>query len=131
MSRSVSGDGSRPRVLVIEDDPTNAMLITDYLAAQGFEVSRASDGERGLELFAQGPPDVVLVDMLLPQQSGLEVVRALRVVPGGARVPVLMMSAVWKDAYPDQPAPDEVQGYLVKPFRMSDLVERIRELLPA
>jgi two-component system, OmpR family, response regulator TrcR len=130
MSRSDSARASRRSVLVIEDDPTNAMVITDYLAAHGFEVTCAGDGEEGLARFAEMSPDVVIVDMLLPQQSGLQVVRALRASPGGQQVPILMMSAVWKDAYPDQPRPDEVQGYLVKPFRMSSLVERIRELFP-
>jgi two-component system, OmpR family, response regulator TrcR len=130
MSSSASDRPSRKTVLVIEDDPTNAMVITDYLAAHGFEVICASDGEQGLSRFDEVSPDVVIVDMLLPRRTGLQVVRALRATPAGQHVPILMMSAVWKDAYPEQPRHDEVQGYLVKPFRMSDLVERIRELFP-
>ena len=129
MSNSVSGPRQGTKVLVVEDDPTNATVITDYLAAHGYEVICAGDGERGLALFAQVSPDVVIVDVLLPRQTGLQVVRALRASPAGARVPVLMMSAVWKDGHAEQPRPGEVQGYLVKPFRMSGLVERIRELL--
>lgn len=129
MSSSDSGTRYVATVLVIEDDPTNATVIIDYLAAQGFEVICANDGEQGLERFAEISPDVVIVDMLLPQQSGLEVVRALRASPGGGRVPILMMSAVSKQVHPEQPELGEVQGYLVKPFRMSELVARIRELL--
>ncbi len=116
-------------MLVVEDDPTNATLIHDYLTAQGFDVAVAESGDSGLELFAEREPHVVIVDVLLPGQSGFDVVRSLRAAPGGARVPVLMMSAVWKDAYPQQPEPVDIQGYLVKPFRLRDLVDRIREIL--
>lgn len=129
MSSSRSERGATT-VLVVEDDPTNAMVITDYLAAHGFTVIAAGDGEQGLARFSEVRPDVAVVDMLLPQRSGLQLVRALRAAPGGDRVPILLMSAVSKDAYPERPETGEVQGYLVKPFRMSDLVERIRELLP-
>lgn len=116
-------------VLVVEDDPTNATLIQDYLLAHGYEVAIAEDGAQGLTRASERRPDIAIVDVLLPGQSGLEFLRALRAAPKGADLPILLMSAVWKEAHPEAPKPGEVQGYLVKPFRMSALVDRIREVL--
>ena len=117
-------------VLVVEDDPTNATVITDYLDAQGYRVVHARDGDEGLARFRDAAPSLVIVDVLLPRLSGVEVVRELRALPGGDAVPVLLMSAVWRDAHAEPGSAAELaQGFLLKPFRLSDLASRVRELI--
>jgi len=119
------------KILVVEDDPVNQMILIDFLAANGYHTFGASTGPEGIERFDREAPDLLLVDVQLPRKNGFELVREIR-ARGTKRVPVLLMSAVYTDQ--DQ-STRTVQlgtladGYLSKPFDLVQLLAQVRELL--
>jgi DNA-binding response OmpR family regulator len=114
------------RILVIDDEPKIVDFIRRGLVYEGYEVQVAYDGESGLTLAHQQPPDLVILDVMLPGQDGLEVCRRLRTT---SDVPILMLTA--KDAVPDRVAGLDAgaDDYLVKPFAFDELLARVRALL--
>lgn len=115
------------RVLVIDDDPAITSVLKRGLAYQGFAVDTATSGSEGLTIAREQPPDVVLLDVMMPAVDGYEVLRRPRAAD--EQLPILMVTA--KDAPTDQ-----IQGldrgaddYIVKPFDFDVLVARLRALL--
>jgi DNA-binding response OmpR family regulator len=113
-------------ILLIEDAEGLAQVIARELGAAGYSVLEARDGVSGLELFARGLPDLVILDWMLPRLDGLEVLKRIRAT---SAAPVLMLTARGDEA-------DRVIGlelgaddYLVKPFSVRELVARVRALL--
>ncbi|MCX6623051.1 MAG: response regulator [Acidobacteria bacterium] len=107
------------RILLIEDEPGLVLTLTDRLAAEGFAVENCTDGESGLERASSGSFDLILLDLMLPKRSGLDVCRALR--HDGVETPILMLTA-------RSQVIDKVVGlhvgaddYLTKPFDMMEL----------
>lgn len=115
------------RILIVEDEPQLARALASGLAAASHTVDVAGDGEAGLAAAANGRAEVVLLDVLLPKLSGLEVCRRLRAA--GSAVPVLMLTA--RDATDDVVAGLDAgaNDYLTKPFAFAELLARIRALL--
>ncbi|MCB9136680.1 MAG: response regulator transcription factor [Anaerolineales bacterium] len=114
------------RILVIEDDEAILRFLRRGLAYEGYIVDTATDGQSGLALARDHPPDLVVLDWMLPGLDGLEVCRRLR---AGGSVPILMLTA--KDTIHDR-----VQGldagaddYMVKPFDLDELLARTRALM--
>jgi CheY-like chemotaxis protein len=120
------------RILIIEDDPVNQMILADFLAANGYETVAASTGPEGMERFENDAPDLCLVDVQLPRKNGFELVREIKSRPAGKTTPVLLMSAVYNDR--DQ-SNRTIQlgtladGYLSKPFDLVYLLAQVRQLL--
>jgi two-component system response regulator MprA len=113
------------RILVIEDEARIAQFLKRGLIYEGYRVDVAEDGQAGLEMARDTPPDLVILDWMLPGLDGLEVCRRLR---AGGDVPILMLTA-------KEEVQDRVQGldagaddYLVKPFSFDELLARIRAL---
>jgi two-component system response regulator MprA len=115
------------RLLVVEDDPQVRAMLTRALGYEGFEVAAAPDATTALAELRAAPPDLMLLDLLLPDQDGVEVCRRLRAA--GDQVPILMLTA--RDTVSDRVAGLEAgaDDYLVKPFSTAELVARIRALL--
>jgi DNA-binding response OmpR family regulator len=115
-----------PKILLVEDAPELARLVARELEAAGYEVRHAEDGAKALELAADEPPDLVVLDWMLPGMDGLEVLRRLR---QGSAVPVLMLTARAEEV--DRVIGLEVgaDDYLTKPFSNRELVARVRALL--
>ena len=118
------------QLLMIEDDARLARMVADYLAQSGFAVSLAADGQHGLAAVQAGAPDLVILDLMLPDMDGLEVCRRIRALPGAlARTPVLMLTA--KGDPMDRIIGLEIgaDDYLPKPFEPRELLARIRAVL--
>src|SRR5579875_324825 len=117
---------ARARLLVIDDDPQLLTALRRALAYEGYEVLTAESGEAGLRLARERPPDLVVLDVLLPGLDGLEVCRRLR---AGGDVPILMLTA--RDEVSDRVAGLDAgaDDYLVKPFAVDELLARVRALL--
>lgn len=120
------------KILVVEDDPVNAMILDDYLSANGFEVSVARSGPEGVERFHLELPDLMLVDVMLPRKNGFEVCFEIKRTPHGRRMPLVFMSAVYRDqenaeryAQRDLAA----DAYLTKPFDLGTMLAKVRGLL--
>lgn len=127
MSREGRRGSALQRILVIDDDPAVTSLLKRGLSYEGYAVDIAASGESGLAIARERPPDLVILDIMMPGLSGLDVLQRLRAAD--ERLPVLLLTA--KDA----PA-DQVQGlesgaddYVVKPFTFEVLVARVRALL--
>jgi DNA-binding response OmpR family regulator len=114
------------RVLVVEDEATIREVIAQYLALDGFAVSRAGDGAEALRLAETQPPDLVILDLMLPGIDGLEVCRRLR---ARSAVPIVMLTARGEET-------DKLTGfglgaddYITKPFSPRELVVRVRAIM--
>ncbi len=116
-----------PRVLVVDDDPTVAEVVLGYLRRDGFEAAHAADGLSALTIAAAAPPDIVVLDLMLPGIDGLEVCRRLRAV--NPSLPVVMLTARGEEE--DRIAGLEVgaDDYVVKPFSPRELALRVRSVL--
>lgn len=117
------------KILVVEDDPVNQMILVDFLAANGYQTIAASTGPEGLERFERDEPDLCLVDIQLPRKNGFELVREIK---GKRRTPVVLMSAVYNE--PDQSSRIVqigvlADGYLTKPFDLVELLATVRRLV--
>ena len=117
------------RILVAEDDPDIASLLTHYLQRAGFEAEMVGTGADVLPRMRKAPPDLLLLDIMLPGLNGLEVCRAVRGDPHTAAVPIIMVTA--KDEESDRIVGLELgaDDYITKPFSPNEVVARIRALL--
>ena len=113
-----------PKILIIEDEPDMALGLRDNCEYEGYEVSVARDGEEGLSRALAERPDLILLDVMLPKLSGLDVCRTLR--GRGADTPVIMLTARGQEI-------DKVVGlevgaddYVTKPFGINELMARVR-----
>ncbi len=114
------------RILIIEDDEGILRLLRRGLAYEGYQVDVATDGQTGLIIARDTPPDLVILDLMLPGIDGLEVCRRLR---AGGDVPILMLTA--KDGVSDRVLGLDMgaDDYMVKPFVLDEVLARIRALL--
>jgi len=122
--RAIAGGAeAMPPILLIEDEPALADSIHFLLEREGFRVVVAPDGEQGIECLRSDPPSVVLLDLMLPKLSGLDVCRIVR---AESTVPIVIVTA--KDAEADRVAGLELgaDDYVTKPFSMRELVARVR-----
>jgi len=125
-SSRVTGDKTR-RVLVVEDDEAMAVALRDGFEYEGFQVTVARDGEVGLREATGNTPDVIILDVMLPKKSGLDICREIRAV--GGTVPIIMLTARGQEI-------DKVLGlklgaddYVTKPFSFLELMARVEAVL--
>jgi two-component system response regulator RegX3 len=114
------------RILIVEDEESLADSVRYNLEREGYAVTVASDGRRALELFRGEPPSLVILDLMLPEVSGLDLCRAIR---AESDVPIIMVTA--KDSEADKVTGLELgaDDYVTKPFSVRELVSRVRALL--
>jgi phosphate regulon transcriptional regulator PhoB len=117
------------RVLIVEDEPDIRELVVHHLKREGYQVSAASSGEEALRQVQAAPPDLVILDLMMPSMDGLEVCRRLRQDPATASLPIVMLTAKGDEV-------DRVLGleigaddYVVKPFSPKELLARVRAVL--
>jgi DNA-binding response OmpR family regulator len=117
------------RVLVVEDDPDIAQLVAHYLGKSGFSVDLLTNGRDALASIAARAPDVLVLDLMLPQVDGLEICRVVRGNEATAGIPIIMLTARAEES-------DRIVGleigaddYLAKPFSPNELVARVRALV--
>ncbi len=120
-------DGKPIRVLVVDDEPVLAELVSMALRYEGWDIATAGDGAAAIALARDNPPDVVVLDVMLPDMSGLDVLKALRERQPG--LPLLLLTA--KDSVEDRIAGLTAGGddYVTKPFSIEEVVLRLRALL--
>lgn len=117
------------KVLIV-DDEANIVAALDYLLRRsGYEVSVAATGDEALHQVEASSPDLVLLDVMMPQKSGYEVCRRIRERPEWRAVKIVMLSAKGRDAEVSKGLSLGADLYVTKPFSNAELVARIRELL--
>jgi DNA-binding response OmpR family regulator len=130
----VSDDESGPaprRILVVDDEPHIRRLLATRLEAEGYDVAEADDGVRGLAALEAAPPDLVLLDVMMPGASGLEVLATIRAHPEHAALPVIILTAKGQDGDRELAMAGGATDFITKPFSPMKLLARIRDLLDA
>lgn len=117
-----------PRVMVVEDDPAVQRLLGYVLEAEGFRVIRCGTGAQAIQAFDEWSPDLVLLDLMLPDGDGLEVSRILEAKRPTTRTPVLVVSAKTERGGRESALEAGVDDFIAKPFEPLELVRRIRAL---
>jgi len=118
------------RILVVEDDLTVAGVVVDYLRHAGLEPRHAADGQAALEIAAAWRPDLVVLDLMLPGVSGLEVCRRLREGrDAGAPLPVIMLTALGEEGDRVAGLESGADDYVTKPFSPRELILRVQAVL--
>jgi DNA-binding response OmpR family regulator len=118
------------RVLVVEDDLTVAEVVVDYLRHAGLEPRHAADGQAALDIAATWRPDLVVLDLMLPGMSGLEVCRRLREGQDGrAPLPVIMLTALGEESDRVRGLESGADDYVTKPFSPRELTLRVQAVL--
>jgi phosphate regulon transcriptional regulator PhoB len=128
-ARRSAGNAPMKRILIIEDDRDIVELVRYNLANEGYQVNSAADGATGLATIRKSPPDLLLLDLMLPKLSGLDICREIRRDESLNRLPILMLTARGEEA-------DRVVGlemgaddYVTKPFSPRELMARVKALL--
>ncbi|AKO96959.1 MAG: phosphate regulon transcriptional regulator PhoB [Marinovum algicola] len=119
----------QPTVLVVEDEPAQREVLSYNLEAEGFRVSRAEDGEQALLLAEEESPDIIVLDWMLPNVSGIEVCRRLKSRPETRAVPVIMLSARAEEVDRVRGLETGADDYVVKPYSVVELMARVRAQL--
>ncbi len=116
-------------IQIIEDEPAQVELLSYNLEAEGFKIRQAMDGEEGLLQVQEDPPDLIILDWMLPEVPGVEVCRRLKAQSETKKIPIIMLTARGEED-------DRVRGlntgaddYIVKPFSVSEVVARVHALL--
>jgi DNA-binding response OmpR family regulator len=118
---------SKGRILVVEDDPAILLALREKLTLEGYEVIEAADGEAARDRLAEKPPDLVLLDLMLPKLDGLSVLRWLR--KHDRELPVLILSAKGREEEKVEGLRAGADDYLAKPFGLKELMARVEALL--
>ena len=120
---------SNQRILVVEDEAKIAQIVSAYLRRDGYQVLLASDGRKALDLARAELPDLIVLDLMLPEISGWDVCRELRRNPRTARVPIIMATA--REDVSDRIVGLELgaDDYVVKPYDAKELVARVHAVL--
>jgi two-component system response regulator RegX3 len=119
----------RPLVLVVEDEPPLQKLLAYNLEAAGFETAQAFDGEEAVTLIEERPPDLLILDWMLPQLSGIELCRRLRRRPETAHLPIIMLTARGEEHDRLRGLETGANDFVTKPFSPAELIARVRAVL--
>ncbi len=122
-------DPTRPLILVVEDEPAVVTLLSYNLRKQGYRVEAAADGHEALSRVVEVRPDLILLDWMMPNLSGIEVCRQLRRNPSTRDLPVIMLTARAEDQDAIRGLNTGADDYITKPFSVEALMARIRALL--
>ena len=117
---------AQPTVLLVEDEPAQREVLAYNLEAEGFNVQRAANGEEALVLVAESPPDLILLDWMMPHVSGLEVCRRLKMRPETRAIPIIMLSARSEEVDKVRGLETGADDYVIKPYSIIELMARLR-----
>ena len=119
----------KQKILAIDDESDMLLLVSSALRAEDYDVITASNGKDGLELANTEKPDAIILDVMMPEMSGFEVLEQLRLNPETQQLPVIMLTGI-SERSKIQSALDLGTGYyIIKPFEVSDLVGKVRVVL--
>jgi len=121
-------DEKKPLILAVDDNPVNLTLLRSQLRFEPYEVITATSGEEALAMIEERRPDVVLLDIMMPDMDGYEVLTCIRENPATEELPVIMLTALTEFEHQAEATMAGANGYLTKPLVMSLLVEELDKL---
>ena len=120
---------AQPHVLIVEDEAAQREVLGYNLEVEGFRTTKAEDGEQALMMVEEETPDVIVLDWMLPNASGIEVCRQLKTRPETRSVPIIMLSARSEEVDKVRGLETGADDYVVKPYSVSELMARVRTQL--
>jgi DNA-binding response OmpR family regulator len=118
-----------PTILVVDDNPQILGMLSARLAKRGYRVVTAEDGEAALEKVSADPPDLVILDVMMPKKNGWEVARALRQAPATASIKIVMLTAIGESINEMTSPLYGADAHLDKPFDFAELEQTIAKLV--
>lgn len=122
-------NASDPLVLIVEDEPAQLEVLTYNLGSEGFRLAHASDGEEALLKTEELQPDLIILDWMLPNVSGIEVCRRLRARPKTRHLSIIMLTARGEETDRVRGLETGADDYIVKPYSVGELIARVRATL--
>ncbi len=119
------------KILYIEDNPGNRMLVRRILMAEDYDVYEAEDGPTGIEAALREKPDLILMDMNLPDLDGYELTKRMRAIPELAKVPIIAMTANVMQGDREKTLAAGCSGYIPKPIDVDELPQQVARFLKA
>ena len=116
-------------VMIVEDNPLNMKLFADLLEASGYTTLRYEEGTRTLQHAREHKPDLMLIDIQLPNKSGLEIVRELKADPEVSAIPALAVTAFAMKGDEDKVRAAGFDGYISKPIALKDFLETVKRYI--
>jgi len=124
-----SAAGARGCVLIVEDDPLNMKLFSAMVASQGYDVLQARDGRAGLDLAHQQHPDLIIMDLQLPEISGLEVTHSLKADADTSAIPIIATTAYALYGSEEKIRASGCDGYMAKPIALTEFLDLVESLM--
>jgi two-component system phosphate regulon response regulator PhoB len=121
--------GTSPRILIVEDEEALTLLLRYNLEAAGYDVDTVARGDEADVRFKERPPDLVILDWMLPGLSGIELCRRLRARPDTRQLPIIMLTARGEESERVRGLSTGADDYIVKPFSVPELLARVSALL--
>jgi len=132
MAEAPPSRGAGPKILVVDDDENILELAAEcirHALGDQYHVAKARDGKEAIASIERDPPDLILLDILMPEMDGLDVCRWLKSSPATAHIPTVFLTALGEDSSIEQGLALGAEGYIVKPFNAVTLAAQISELL--
>jgi twitching motility two-component system response regulator PilH len=120
---------SKPKILVVDDSPTDLRLVTHALQRHGYAVVTAADGEEALEKAAHDIPDLIVLDVVMPKKNGFQVCRQLKTTPATKDIKILLLTSKSQESDKFWGIKQGADGYMTKPFAEEELLTQVAELL--
>ena len=120
---------SQPTVLLVEDEPAQREVLAYNLEAEGFAVTQAADGEEAMLLVDEAAPDIIILDWMMPNLSGIEVCRRLKMRPETRGIPIILLSARAEEVDRVRGLETGADDYVIKPYSVLELMARARAQL--
>jgi len=118
-----------PRILYIDDDFANRLLVKRILASEGFEMDEADNALDGIHMAESNPPDLILMDIAMPDMNGLEATNRIRSIPSIARLKIIALTANAMSGDREMILEAGCDGYISKPIEVDTFVEQIEQYL--
>jgi CheY-like chemotaxis protein len=119
------------RIMIVDDSPNILSLYGLFLESLGYQILKALDGPSALEMLKESPPDLFILDVMMPEINGIELCRLIRALPQHEQTPILILSAFSDTKIIEQTFAAGANDYVVKPIVPSDLEAKIEEILGA
>ncbi|HOE96705.1 MAG TPA: response regulator [Candidatus Sumerlaeota bacterium] len=117
------------RILAVDDETDVLLIVKTALQSEGFEVETANSGQEALPLAQENPPDLILLDVMMPGMSGFDVLRELKSHDATSTIPVIMLTGVSEKSKIAQALSSGTDFYIIKPFDFDELIHKINQAL--
>ncbi len=117
------------RILVVDDDETLASLLVDLIEMKGYQAEKSASGRQALRMVSENPPDLILLDIVMPGLNGFEVLTKLRSNPATEEIPVVIISGLSDELSVLEGWVRDTDGYISKPFAIDELVRNVEAVL--